>query len=167
MVTSVIIIRRVSWSGLATLVWFFTAKSYSHLGSKFWMKVKVVKWCCIKWGYNNFVRGKVPTRARMGRAILPPSLSLNWTLCFERGEGVPLDGQLACLWAPTLNDGKVFFVGFNKVNNWHWHCIWDTDHTTEKTFYSSLSRFQPSAEYHTWSHFVFCVVPLWSVIAWR
>ena len=102
----------------------------------------------------------MPTRARMGRAILPPSLSLNWTLCFERGEGVPLDGQLACLWAPALNDGKVFFAGFNKVNNWHWHCIWDTDHTTEKTFYSSLSRFQPSAEYHTWSHFVFCVVPL-------
>ena len=64
----------------------------------------------------------ISTMARMGAAILvassPPSLSLYWTLllCSIGGQGVPLDPQLLCLWPPILNDRRLFFVGFNRLN---------------------------------------------------
>ena len=70
-------------------------------------------------GDNNFVGFKVSTRAGiMVSGHLPSSLpfsQLEALLC-EGRQGVPLDGQLLCLWPPPLNDGKGFFVGFNQVN---------------------------------------------------
>ena len=79
---------RVSLTPYETLLrlnWCDSGFSYFliHLATTFSPEGrKLVKCCCKKWGYNNFVRGKVSTRARIGRAILisssPPSLALNW-----------------------------------------------------------------------------------------